>query len=219
MKNVVIIGNGSYSQMMKKYVELTHFGKVHAYVADKNYIHDTILDGIEVISFDELTSKYPPSSFTLIMGIGYSQMAQIRKEKYLFCKKSGYTFENYIHPTAFISEDVILGEGNNILEGVYIQMGCQIGNANLFFIGAKIAHDSIIHDYCTISMNSMLAGHTRIHDRCFLGVGSIVKDHTTLNEAVLLGAQAYAFKDIPANKVVVPAKSAILTDKVSTDYL
>ena len=65
----------------------------------------------------------------------------------------------------------------------------------------------------------MLAGHTRIHDRCFLGVGSIVKDHTTLNEAVLLGAQAYAFKDIPANKVVVPAKSAILTDKVSTDYL
>lgn len=219
MKNIVIIGNGSYSQMMKKYVELTAFGKVYAYVADKNYISNSELDGIKVISFEELPAKYPPASFTLIMAIGYSQMAQIRKDKFLLCKKMGYTFENYIHPTAFISEDVILGEGNNILEGVYIQMGCKIGNANLFFVGAKIGHDSIIHDYCTISINSMLAGHTQIEDRCFLGVGSIVKDHTTLEEAVLLGAQAYAFKDIPANKVVVPAKSTILTEKTSTDYL
>ena len=40
----------------------------------------------------------------------------------------GYSFENYIHPSAIVSRDAILGEGNNILDGVIIESGVEMGD-------------------------------------------------------------------------------------------
>lgn len=219
MKKIIIVGNSSYARMMHKYIMLTEFGQVCAYVVDAEYINQTELDNVEVISFEEMQEKYSTDEVVLIMGIGYTQMSNVRKNVFEKCRGYGYRFANYIHPTAIISPDVILGEGNNILEGVIIEVGVTIGNANLFFGGSVIGHESEIGSYNTFSVSSTIAGCVEVRNNCFLGASSAVRDHVVINDYVLLGATAYGYKNIPEYSVVVPAKSEILKDKKSFDYL
>lgn len=219
MKKLIVVGNGSYAQMMEQYIRLSDFGRVVAYVVDEPYILEPEINGIRVLTFECMREEYAPETIRLIMGIGYTKMASVRKEKFEQCKTWGYVFENYIHPTATISPDVIIGEGNNILENVIIEVGVKIGNANLFFGGSTIGHESTVGNFNTFSLRSVIAGCVKIKDNCFFGAASTVKDHVEIEDYVLLGATAYGFKDIKEYSVVVPAKSVVLEGKKSIDYL
>lgn len=219
MKKLAIIGNGPYAMMMREYLEMDFKGELCAYVVDELYIDKKEIQGIPVLSFEHLKEKYETSEITLIMGIGYTQMGDVRKRIFELCKSMGYHFENYIHSTAIIAPNVQIGEGNNILEGVILESGVMVGNANLFFCGAMIAHETKIGSYNTFSVRSSVAGCTNIKNNCFMGIASVVKDHVTINDYALLGAAAYGYKDIPSYSVVTPAKSVLLKDKISTDYL
>ncbi len=219
MKKLIIIGNGSYAKMMKEYLTMDNTGEICAYVADKLYIKEKEIDGIPVISFENLKSRYNVDDFGLIMGIGYTQMGNVRKRIFELCKSWGYHFENYIHPTAVIASNVQIGEGNNILEGVILESGVIIKDANLMFGGVLIGHETNMLSYNTFAGRTAIAGCVKIKNNCFFGVSSVVKDYVTIEDYVLIGAMAYGYKDMKAYSVVTPAKSVLLTDKVSTDYL
>lgn len=219
MKRLVVVGNGPYSQMMKKYVEQTEFGEVLAYAVDAGYIQKGEMDGVPVLSLESLRETFACDKISLIMGIGYRNMGEIRKEAFGICKQYGYRFENYVHPTALIAKDVDMGEGNNILEGVIIEEGARMGDANLLFGGSMVAHETTVGSYNTFSVRAVAAGCAVIKNHCFLGASSVVRDHVTLENYVLLGAASYGFKDMEPYSVVMPAKSVILNDKKSTDFL
>lgn len=219
MKKLIIIGNGPYARMMEHYIRITQFGEIVAYVVDKEYITDNQINGIKVMSFEQLKSTISPDAVKLIMGIGYTQMGSVRKAKFEQCKKWGYSFENYIHPTVTMPSDLEIGEGNNILENVIIEAGVRIGDANLFFGGCIIGHESIVGNFNTFSLRSVVAGCVQIANNCFLGAASTVKDHVRFEDFVLLGATAYGFSDMKEYSVVVPAKCEVLDNKKSIDYL
>ena len=214
-----MIGNGSYARMMDQYRKLTGLGSVCAYAVDKQYINEREIDGVQVISFEVMRERFPSEEYDLMMGSGYREMSQARKRIFQQCKLWGYHFENYIHPSAIISPDARLGEGNNILEGVIIEVGCAIGDANLFFGGSMVAHDCNIGSYNTFSVRATAAGAVTIGNNCFLGALSVVKDHVVFQDYVLLGAGAYGFKSMEAYSVITPEKSRILGDKKSVDFL
>lgn len=219
MIKLVIIGNGSYAQMMRRYISLTGFGMTVAYAVDAEYIQEYKKDGLPVISLEELKERFSCEEIRLIMGIGYTQMGNVRKRLFEKCKQYGYCFENYIHPTAIIEKNAALGEGNNILEGVIIEESVVVGNANLFFGGSLIAHETVVGDYNTFSVRAVVAGCTVVGQNCFIGAAATVKDHVILNDYVLIGAAAYAYKNMAAYSVLVPAKSRVLEDRKSTDFL
>lgn len=219
MKKLIVIGNGPYARMMKRYIELTDFGETAAYVVEPAYIQEPELDGLPVVSLEQLKEKYPSKEHALIMGIGYTQMGMVREKIFKQCKSLGFQFENYIHPTAIIEKNVILGEGNNILEGVILEESVVLGNANLLFGGSMIAHETIVGDYNTFSVKAVAAGCSVIGNHCFIGASAVIKDHVTIEDYVLLGAAAYGFKDMEAYSVVVPAKSMVLEGRKSTEFL
>lgn len=82
-----------------------------------------------------------------------------------------------------------------------------------------VGHESRIGNYNTFAGKSMIAGVVTVENNCFLGVSSAVKDHVVLHDYVLLGAMAYGYKDMEEYSVVVPAKSEILKNKKSVDFL
>lgn len=221
MKKLAIIGNGSYAMMMKEYLEmdLEKNGTLCAYVVDEMYIKQKEIQGIPVLSFEKFKNKYTPDEIGLIMGIGYTQMGKVRRHIFELCKSWGYHFENYIHATAIIAPNVQMGEGNNILEGVILESGVVLGNANLLYCGVMIAHSTEVGSYNTFSVRSSVAGCVHIKNNCFLGISSAVRDHIIMEDYVLLGAAAYGYKNMTAYSVIRPAKGMLLTDKISTDYL
>ena len=53
-KKLVIVGNGTYSAMMKRYIELTGFGMVYSFAVEKQYISEPKFSDIPVVSIDKL---------------------------------------------------------------------------------------------------------------------------------------------------------------------
>lgn len=219
MKKLIIVGNGICALMMKHYIESTEFGDVEAFVVDREFINELYIEGIPVIALDELEIKYPAENVLLITGVGYRRMGGIREEMFQKCKLMGYTFDNYVHPTAVIAKDMVIGEGNVFLEGVICETGCSIGNANFFYGGAIVGHDTVIGDYSTFSLRSTISGCCKVNNNCFVGNSGIVRDKVILGKRTLIGEGACAFKNMDEYSVIKAPQSSIMIGKSSEEYM
>ncbi len=215
----LIVGNGDYARMMNRYLKNTNNISAIGFTVKRSFISKKTIDGIPVIPTEEILNRYNTDVCKLIMGIGYRNMNQIKQQEFIRYKEMGYTFENYIHPTAIIENDVVIGEGNNIFEGVIVQAGTKIGNANLIYGGALIAHENIIGNYNSFSVKACIAGCTRIGNNCFIGANSTIRDHIVIDDFTLVGAGAYVDKDTNCYDVIVPQKSVQLEGRKSTEFI
>ena len=213
MIRYLIVGNGDYAKMLNRYLQRTTNISISGYTVPKDIIDKTTIDGIPVVPIEKIKDNFCPDKCKLFMGIGYRNMNQIKEKEYIKYKNLGYSFENYIHPTAIIENNVILGEGNNIFEGVIIQDSTVIGNVNLIYAGVMIAHETIVGNYNSFSANSCIAGCARIGNNCFLGANSTIRDHISLSDYTFVGASAYVEKNTNLYDVIVPSKSMILKGK------
>ncbi len=205
----IIIGNSSFSIMIYKYMREEGSGNVLAFVADAEYITDREYDGIPIIDFTELFDKYD-KNIKLIMGIGYSQMATIREQKYRLCKDKGFSFGNYIHSSARVHSTAKLGEGNVIFEDADIQADAVIGNCNLFLADSLFGHDSVAGDFNTFCIKSVITGYVEIKNHCFIGTLSTMNNNIVVNDYTFIGATAYASRSTKRNTVVIPSKCKYL---------
>lgn len=217
MDKIIIVGNGICAIMMKHYIEDTDFGEVCGFTVDEQYIKDATIECVPVIASKDILTICPPQDYKLILAIGYSKMGDVRKALFRKYKEMGYTFLNFIHPSAIISKRTNIGEGNIILEGVICEMDTSIGDANLIYCGAIIGHDTSIGSYSTMAGRASTAGCCKVGNNCFLGVSSVVRDCVKLEDYVLVGEGACAFRDMPAYSVVKAPKSEIVKDLISID--
>ncbi len=205
VNNYIIIGNSSFSFMIYKYMKESIGTNILAFVADSKYIKEKEFASIPIIDFTTLFQNYD-NKIKLIMGIGYSQMANIREEKFKLCKENGFSFANYIHPSANIHSTVKLGEGNVIFENVDIQADAEIGNGNLFLAGAFFGHDSKAGDYNTFCVKSVVTGFVEIRNHCFIGTLATMNNRIIIDDYSFLGATVYASHGTQKNTIVVPNK-------------
>ncbi len=213
-----VLGNGDYARLMRRYLKNTKDIKISAFTVDRSVITNESIDNTPVIPTEEMLDYCNPSDCRLFLGIGYRNMNQIKQKEFNRYKELGYIFENYIHPTAIVDEHTIMGEGNNIFEGVIIQEGVRIGDANLIYAGSLVAHETIIGDFNSFSVKVCVAGCSQVQDNCFLGANSTIRDHIILSDYTLVGAGAYVSKNTCPYDVIVPQKSSVL-EKKSLEFI
>lgn len=218
MKRLMVFGNSSYARRLKKYIDFTQFGEVYAFVVDKEYITDTLLDGIDVISFEEFEEQMKPKDVELVLGIGYSQMGDLRKRIFEMYRDKGYSFANYIHSSVTISPDIVLGGGNVILEGAIIEPCVSIGDANIIFSGSTIGHDSAIGNYNTFGSKVLVSSNNRIDNNCYLGDCSVLSPEVVIEDYVFTGTMTYVNRNLKSGTVVLPNKNKILEGQKSKKY-
>ncbi|SEH64673.1 sugar O-acyltransferase, sialic acid O-acetyltransferase NeuD family [Ruminococcus flavefaciens] len=217
-----IVGNGIHAGVLWEYLSsdvlLMKDHQICGFIADEEYIQDEQFKGLPVKTFEGF-GENERKDVLLLLGIGYSHMADFREKLYHRCKKNGFAFLNYIHPTAVIHPSVRMGEGNVILENVIIEAGCEIGSGNMFYGGSVLGHDTFMGDYNTMSIGAVTAGCVKINNHCFLGVRAVIRDHVTLSNYALVGAAAYAYKDVPAYHVVYSPRCEMSGEKKSVDLI
>ncbi|MDM5359873.1 hypothetical protein [Peribacillus sp. ACCC06369] len=218
MKDLVIFGNSNFSRLLKWYIDHDDERKVVAFCTEKEYLIENRFEGLPVISFENITKKYPPENYDILIGIGYRNMNNIRKRIYYLCKEKGYQIASYFHSSSLIETNDI-GEGNIVLEQSLLSPFVSLGICNLIWNNVSIAHDDKIGDFNTISGMSAVAGNVIIKNNCFLGKASVVSDHITINDYSLIGAAAFVGRDIAPYSVVAATKGVVLKGKKSTDYL
>ena len=216
MKKVIIFGTTAFEERLKHLIE-NHIGdSVVAFCVDSEYAKTNEFCGVPLVESNKLLESFSPQEHTVLVGIGYKNMNELRMEKFKFIKELGFEGYNLIHPKAFIDSNVDLGQGNIILGDSFIDYGTKIGDCNIFEIGVHVSHECVIGNYNYISPGVTIGGSVNVHDRCFLGLGSILRSAINVDDKCLIGAGAYVDGDVIESSVVVPSRSKTL-NHLSTD--
>lgn len=190
-KDVIIIGASGHGRVIADIVE----------ACGDNFIGflDDDLSKKNVLGPVSDCEKYEDVSF--VLGIGNNGIRKKIVEKY--SKISWYTG---IHPEAYISKNVIIGEGTVVMPRAVVNTDSVIGKHCIINSLAVVEHDNRIGDYVHISPGAVLSGTVFIGDNSHIGSGAVVKNNINITSDVVIGCGGCVVKniDVPGVYVGVP---------------
>ena len=135
-----------------------------------------------------------------ILGIGDNNVREKIAKIILLKNKK---IQNVIHPSASISKNVIIGNGNFISKNVAINPLATIGNFCIINTGCIIEHECVISDAVHIAPGAVLSGNVSVGKRTFIGANSVVKQNIKIGKDVIIGAGSVIIKNVPDGKTIV----------------
>jgi len=206
---VFIIGAGGHAKVLLDCLSLDKNIQIRGILDINKSLHGKSILNIPILGDEnDLLKKYAPSDIKLINGVGSVGLPNIRERLFNQFKKAGYSFLSVIHPTAYIGQEVVLGEGVQIMAGCNIQPGSYLGNNVIVNTHAAIDHDCYIDDHTHIAPGVVCCGNISIGKRTHVGCGAVIVQGMKIGEDCLIAAGAVVTRAVNShNKVAgLPAK-------------
>jgi sugar O-acyltransferase (sialic acid O-acetyltransferase NeuD family) len=207
MEEIVIFGLGDIAQIANYYFKIDSNFKVVAFTVDREFIEESVFEGLPVVPFDEILTKYPPSKFKLFIAVSYTNLNKVREKKYFESKEMGYELVSYVSSKCTYLTQYEHGDNCFIFEDNTIQPFVEIGNNVTLWSGNHIGHHSIIHDHNFISSHVVVSGHCIINSNSFIGVNSTLGHKVIIGRENIIGAGSIITKSTKDYEVYVPAKT------------
>lgn len=152
--------------------------------------------------------EFSPNEVVLVNGLGSVGPTSKRQAVFEKFSKRGYKFATIIHPRAVVAEDVLVGEGAQIMAGALVQTGVNLGQNVVINTGAIVDHDSVVGDHAHIAPGAVLSGGVKVGAGAHIGTGAVAIQNVSLGERAVVGAGSVVVNDIPSGVTAfgVPAK-------------
>ena len=202
-KKLIIFGNTEFAVRMYYCFRDYYNYDIVGFCVDQEYKKSNELEYLPVYNTDYVIENFKPDEYLMYIAVGYSNLNTIKEVKYNYLKNKGYSFANFIHPTAVIEKNVTLGDNLIIGAFTYINYNAVIHN-NVY-----IGNFSLIGSHCVIENNcyiasSKIGGDTHIKQNCFLGLNSSIRDKVTIGEFSIVGMGCSVNKSItPYTKITI----------------
>jgi sugar O-acyltransferase (sialic acid O-acetyltransferase NeuD family) len=182
------------------------------FVDDDSRWQGKVVNGIKVISFDELCKE---ENRKRLVSVAIAN-PNIRKKLVDKCQKEGFEFANIISKTSLIYDENEIGEGVILCANTMITSNAKIGKHFHCNIYSYVAHDCVIGDYVTFAPKVCCNGRIDIGDFAYIGTGVVFKqgiqgEHLKVGEGAVVGMGAVVTKDVPPNVTVVGNPAQILS--------
>lgn len=161
--------------------------------------------GTEVLGDDDILHTLPPEEVRLINGIGPVLQSRTRETIFKRLRDRGHDFPVLIHPRAWIADDVILGQGVQIMAGAIVQPGCHIGDNTVINTGSIIDHDCRIAAQVHIAPGAALCGGVTVSEGAFIGSGATVIQQIHVGAGSIVGAGTTLVRDLADNTRAISA--------------
>lgn len=209
-KHIVIVGGGGHAKVVTSIVKKLGTFEILGYtdIQDRGP-----LLGIPYLGTDEVLVRrkelYP--ELCAVLGIGYLGEGDVCERLVEKLHIIGVTLPAIISPKAVINEEVEIGEGTVVMDGVVVNSGTRIGKYVIINTRASVDHDCEIADFTHIAPGATLSGGVRVGARTLVGVGSTVVQYKTLGDRCIIGAGAVVTTDCLESGVYVgiPARRQI----------
>lgn len=164
--------------------------------------------GVPVLAQEAILAQQDPTKIVLANGVGSVNIPTLRKKIFIQLKQAGFSFLTVIHPRAYIGQEVLLGEGCQIMAGSIIQPGCKLGENIVVNTNASVDHDGEIGDHTHLAPRVTLSGGVTVGESCHIGTGATVIQGIEIGCHVVVAAGAVVANNILSNMRVagVPAK-------------
>lgn len=203
MDDIILIGAGGHSKVIKEIISSSKIGRIHAILDDAITIRK--VEGGVIYSDMSFINEINIMDFKYCICIGSNK---VRETIY---NKMNLPIENYItliHPTAVISKSAKLGFGTVIMPNAVINADTKVGNHCIINSGAVVEHDNEIGDFAHISPNATLTGTVTIGEGSHIGAGSTIIPGKQVGSWATIGAGAVVIENIESHvtAVGIPAK-------------
>lgn len=114
------------------------------------------------------------------------------------------------HNTAYIAENVKIGNGTQILAHATVCVEVILGRSCIINTRASIDHECILGDGVHVCPGACLAGCVEVESGATIGTGAIILPRKKIGERAMVGAGAVVTKDVPPFSVVVGNPAVII---------
>lgn len=209
MKNLIILGLGGHSKVVKEIVAENKFIQTIGFLDDKflknikdtSSTNDNLLGPLNDINSFEIKNKYHLG----FVAIGDNKLREKWLKRLL---KLNYEIPNIIHSKAFVSPSANINKGTAIFANAVVQTNVNIGNGCIINTSSTIDHETRISKFTHICPGVNIAGNVMVGSNCFIGIGSSIIQNIKVGNNVTIGAGSVVLNDIPDNSKAygIPAK-------------
>ncbi len=212
-KPVIIIGAGGHSKVVADALNCSGY-KILGFVTPdaepgSSFYNSTILGD------DSVIIEYLPDDVLLANGIGALPYQTLRYKLAMNFRNQGYSFVTIVHPSAIVSQNVILEEGVQVMSGAVIQTDVKIGCDSIINTGALIDHDCNIAENCQISPGAILNGGVIIEKESYIGTGAKITQCVRVNKRCVVAAGTVVYKDVPRNVMIKQKLDTVIQKQIT----
>lgn len=209
MGKIAIYGAGGFGREVKTLIDAINLKCPNTFELigffDDDKVIGEVINGLPIIGgIKEL------NSFEGELALAISVAEAKIKEKILHkIVKQDVTYPNIIHPNTSISKDEVqIGIGNIICEGVIITCNITIDNFVILNLQCTVGHDTHISSYSSFMPSVNISGEVEISEGVYVGTGAKIINQLTIGAYTIVGAGAVVAKSLPAHctAVGIPAK-------------
>jgi len=206
---LVIFGTGDIAKIALHYFTHDSEHEVAAFTVDRAFRHSEDFQGLPLVDFEEVATRYPPSHYSMFVALSYARMNKLRAAKYVAAKERGYRLASYISSRSTYLSASAPGDNCFILEGTIVQPFVRIGNDVTLWSGTHIGHDSLVGDHCFLAPEVAVSGGVIIRPYCFIGINATLRNAITIASETLIGAGAVITQDTVPGGVYLPHRATL----------
>lgn len=212
MKSIVVIGGGGHAKVLisilKKnsnykiigYTDLKDNGEILGvkYIGDDSYVLDNILE----LKID-----------CAVLAIGQIKDSSLRKKIAQKYQTKNIDFPVIISSQAIINENVIIGDGSVVMDGVIINPDTIIGEFSILNTGAIIEHDCSVGNFTHIAPGVIVSGGVSIGNDSLIGTGAKIINNVKLIDNIIVAAGSSIHKSVSMEGIYIGVPAKLLRDE------
>lgn len=211
MNKLVIYGAGGFAREIAWILDRLNSNKqtweLMCYIDDDPNTHSSLINGIEIISFEDARIRYGGSKF--IAGVGNPNGRAFVAKKII---KQNCELATIIDPSVYISHHNVIGKGCIIQIGCVLTTNIVVGDHVLLNGVLTIGHDVKIGDYTTIGPGTNISGWVHIGSNVMIGAGVTISNGTKekpliIGNNAIIGIGSCVMKDVPENSKIICTNS------------
>lgn len=197
LKNIVIYGAGGFGRevawLIERINKVNPEWNVLGFIDDvKTEMYGKTINNLPVLGGNDWLDGYKNEVY-VTCAIGNSK---VRRKVYDNLEKyDKVKLATLIDPSVCVADTAQIGAGSILCYACSIMVNVKIGKGVVVNIGTRIGHDSMLSDYCTCYVNTIVSGYAKIGEDSEIGSGAFIL------QCKVVG-----------NDIIVAPLSAVLTD-------
>jgi len=198
---IVVIGGGGHAKVVISVLKKLAW-EIVGYSDD---LDKGVILGVSYLGPDRVlprvcTSQRPCSA---IIALGKIDASAARDRLQAAISALGFELPVIVSPDAVVNEDVKLGAGTVVFDGVVVNSGTVAGSLCILNTNSTIEHDCRLGDNVHIAPGATVSGDVSIGSECMIGAGSTIVQGVTVSPGCLIGAGSLVVADIDTPGVYV----------------